>query len=111
MILPEQLEGFADSPAVMALSPDDKMRVASDFNRSRLAAQTTRKILLSVVDQNDLATDVRTRVRNELILASIALGMYSEAIKQLMKNSQKSNIWTSNLLSTMEWLCGVTPDT
>ena len=81
MILPEQLEGFADSPAVMALSPDDKMRVASDFNRSRLAAQTTRKILLSVVDQNDLATDVRTRVRNELILASIALGMYSEAIK------------------------------
>ena len=81
MILPEQLEGFADSPAVMALSPDDKVQVASDFNRSRLGAQTTRKILLSVVDQSDLATDVRTRVRNELILASIALGMYSEAIR------------------------------
>ena len=81
MILPDQLEGIADSPAVMALSPDDKVQVASDFNRSRLGAQTTRKILLSVVDQSDLATDTRTSVRNELILASIAIGMYSEAIR------------------------------
>ena len=81
MILPDQLEGIADSPAVMSLSPDDKVQVASDFNRSRLGAQTTRKILLSVVDQSDLATDTRTSVRNELILASIAIGMYSEAIR------------------------------
>lgn len=80
MILPEQLDGIADSPAVMSLSPDDRIRVASDFNRSRRAAKITRMILLSVVGQSDLATNTRTRVRNELILASIAIGMYSDAL-------------------------------
>ena len=89
MIVPEQLDGIADSPAVMSLSPDDIVRVASDFNRSRLAAQTTRKILLSVVDNSDLATDIRTRVRKELILASIALGMYSEALNTALEEQSE----------------------
>ena len=87
MIVPDQFGGIAYSPAVMSLSSDVKVQVVSGFNRSRPAAQITRNILLPVVDQSDLPSDIRKDARHQFILSSIALGMYSDAMKTTHEES------------------------
>ena len=95
MIEPTKLAGVADLPAVTLLAPEDKVRVASDFNRSRLTADTTRNILRPLIDKTGLSPDVQNRVRHELILASIALGRCSEALR--ISREEESDIHKMNI--------------
>ncbi len=80
MIPPGELVDVANSPAITSLSPEDRVRVASDYNRSTFTAETTHNILRPLLSDPSLSSDLRTRVRNEFILASISVGRFSEAI-------------------------------
>ena len=81
MIQPNELARVADFPAVVALSPQERIRIASDFNRSRFAADTTKRMILPLIDDTGLSADDRTTARHEFILASIALGDFADALR------------------------------
>ena len=81
MIQPTELARVAELPAVTALSPGERIRIASDFNRSRFAAETTRRILHPLLDDPQLSADDRASARHAFILASIALASYSDALR------------------------------
>lgn len=94
MILPSELAQVAECPAVITLSPQDRVRIASDFNRSRFAADTTRRLVHPLLNDPQLSTEERSSARHEFILASIALGEYSDALKTTINEEHDLNKMT-----------------
>ena len=81
MLAPEQLQEVADSPAVAILPPDEKILIAADLNRSRNQAETASLILKPLLSDSGLEPDEQSNARNALVLASIALGRFSDALE------------------------------
>ena len=80
MIQPSEYALATGSPAFLSLSPDDRIWIASDFSRSRSAAETTRSMLEPLLKDTNLARSTMTQARHEYILASIAVGSFPEAM-------------------------------
>lgn len=80
MIQPSEYALATGSPAFSSLSPDDRIWIASDFSRSRSAAETTRSMLEPLLKDTNLPRSTMTQARHEYILASIAVGSFPEAM-------------------------------
>lgn len=81
MIAPEQLPRIVELPAVAMLPPAERARIAESLNRSRDEAETARLMLRPLLSDSRLVSAEQTAARRALVLASIALGMFSEALE------------------------------
>ena len=82
MIAPRDLPKIAESPALSALTPSERVWVASGLDRSKAEAAAARDILRPVLlAPATLSPGERSDARLALSLATIALGRYAEAIE------------------------------
>ena len=81
MIAPQDLTRIAESPALSALTPSERVWVASRLGGSESAAAAARDILRPLLESGRLSPGERSDARLALSLATIALGRYAEAIE------------------------------
>ena len=81
MIAPEQLPRIVELPAVAMLPPGEQAWIAEGLNRSRDEAETARLMLRPLLSDSRLVSEEQTQARRALVLASIALGVFSEALE------------------------------
>ena len=81
LVAPERLKDVADSVAVAALPHAERAWIASELQGSKTEAETAYAILRPLLDSTAMDTDVREYARHELILSSIAIGRFSEALQ------------------------------
>ena len=87
MIAPEQLPRIVELQAVLMLSPSEQAWIAESLNRSRDEAETARLMLRSLLSDSRLVSEELTQARRALVLASIALGLFSEAL-EVIRNQE-----------------------
>lgn len=87
MVTPEQLQEATDAPAVAMLPPDEQILIAADLDRSQAQAETARLMLKPLISDSRLAPEEQSRARHALVLASIALGRFSDAL-ELIRNQE-----------------------
>lgn len=84
MIAQEDLTRIAESPALSALEPSERVWIASSLDRSRAEAAAARDILRPVLlAPATLSPGERLDATQALSLAAIALGRYTEAIRTI----------------------------
>ena len=81
MIAPEQLPRIVELPAVAMLSPSEQAWIADRLKRSRDEAETARLMLLPLLSDSRLVSEEQPQARRALVLVSIALGLFSEALE------------------------------
>ena len=81
MITSDQLRRVADSASVTSLPPGARVWIARDLNQSRGEAETAREMLRSLLAEPQLSSEDREHAQPALVLASIALGRFAEAIE------------------------------
>ena len=90
MIAPRDLQKIAESPALSALTPSERVWVASGLDRSKAEAAAARDILRPVLlAPATLSPGERLNATQALSLAAIALGRYPEAIKAIRSEAQE----------------------
>ena len=83
MVAPQYLTQVADSPAVEALSSDERLWIADSLNGSTTEAVAARIILCRLLAEANLPPETQNRARHLLCLTNIALGQFSEAIEAM----------------------------
>lgn len=87
MVAPEELQQVVDSPAVAKLPPGEQLWIADELNRSTDEAETARRMLRPLLSDSRLVSEEQTQARRALVLASIALGLFSEAL-EVIRNQE-----------------------
>ena len=87
MIAPEQLPQIVELPAVAMLPPSEQAWIAEKLDRSRDGAETARLMLRTLLSDSRLVSEEQTAARRTLVLASIALGKFSEAL-EVIRNQE-----------------------
>ena len=81
MLTPQHLTRVAESPAVAALPPGERVWIASGLTKSESEAGIACNILRGVLAAGHLSPDEQTIARRSMSLAAIALRRFSEAIE------------------------------
>jgi MinD-like ATPase involved in chromosome partitioning or flagellar assembly len=78
---PTSLADTAASPALVALTPEDRIAVAHRLQWTRLGQEEAVVILNDVLSATQITPEVQMRAQNELMLALIGLSRFSEAMR------------------------------
>lgn len=81
MLTQQDTPQIATSPAVSALPPGERVRVAARLDGSESEAATAREILRPLLASDRLSPDEQRDARQALSLATIFLGKFAEAIE------------------------------
>ncbi len=80
MLTPQSLTRIAESPAVSALPPSQRVWIARDLLGSEAEAATALEILHPLLAADRLSPDEQADAKQALSLAAIALGRFAEAL-------------------------------
>ena len=89
MIAPYELTRVAESPAVSALPPSQRLWIASDLVGSKAEAAIAGDILRPLLADERLSPDEQEAARDALSLAAIALGRFAEAIEIIRSEARE----------------------
>ena len=91
IVEPEHLQQIDNFPALNAQPPEEQIRFARQLNRTKREAQIARKLLRPLCTEcRQVVGEYKTQTRQALILACIALGDFSQAIRVTL--SEEPNI-------------------
>lgn len=90
MIAPQELTRVAESPAVSALSPSQRVWIASELVGSEAEAKSASEILRPLLVADRLSPDEQAAARHALSLAAIALGRFAEAIEAIRSEEREA---------------------
>ena len=80
LVAPERLKDAAHSLAVSSLPPQERVWIASDLQGTKTEAETAYDILRPLLDSTAMDIEDLVHTRHELILSSISIGRFAEAI-------------------------------
>lgn len=80
LITADELKRFAASPAALSLPPDEQLSIASRLARVKEALEIAADLLESIVSGDQLREEEREQAKHELVLVSIGLGSFAEAL-------------------------------
>ena len=81
IVSPDQRRSAADSAAVTALEPRERVWIASELDASRIDAATAVAMIRPLIIGGKLPEEALHEARQALVLACIALGRFSEALE------------------------------
>lgn len=83
LIKPEELKRFAESPAVTSFLPDKRLLIALRLTRSKNQMEMAAALLRPLTSDGRLSEEKRERARHELVLLSIGLGSFVDALRTI----------------------------
>lgn len=92
MIAPQELTRVAESPAVSALPPSQRVWIASELDGSKAEAKSASEILRPLLVADRLSPDEQEDARQALSLAAIAVGRFAEAIEIIRSECEVSEM-------------------
>lgn len=83
LIKPDELKRFAESSAVPSFSPDRRLLIALRLTRSKNQMEMAAALLRPLTSDGRLSEEKRERARRELVLLSIGLGSFVNALRTI----------------------------
>ncbi len=80
----ENLKSVASSPALVAKPPEERVWIAQQLNTSTSEAKVAIGLLRPLLADAELPTDMVSQARHLLVLSSIAVGRFSDAVEAIL---------------------------
>ena len=84
IIGPDNLKSVVSLSALSAKSPEERVWIAEQLNSSKTEAEVAIDILLPLVAEGEVFPEVVDEARHLLVLSSIAVGRFSDAIEAIL---------------------------